>query len=234
MSTIDTFETAMGSNEPIKALLGIATDILNRNEIEELHDVDVMLMDQFIDAVRNGTAADLKSFLYDILSFVDSNRGDTLKENEDGKRYFYRWEHFHDLCSIAAGNFDLQTAGKFVASRKHGADIMAILNENRDGIRPKTLAERLGISQPQIAKLLKEFEQENLIVRERHNNKLTYVKLSPSGRVYMEDKKALDDVTENGNKADKEKVPDSLSDESKNRIKWFDDLKAKMCSFSWN
>lgn len=230
MSTIDTFETSLTSSEPVKALLGVAADALIKNEMDELHDVDVMLIDQFIDAVRNGTAANLKSYLYDILSFVDSSMGDTLKESEDGKRYFYRWEHFHDLCSIAVDNFDSQAVKRFVGSRKHGPEILSILNEKSEGMRPKELAERVGISQQQTAKLLKEFERENLIVRERHNNKVTYVKLSQSGKAYVEDDVVSEDVSNTGNETESGKILDSLSEESKERIKGFSDLKNHLFS----
>ncbi|MGR3218364.1 MAG: hypothetical protein ACUZ8H_00920 [Candidatus Anammoxibacter sp.] len=194
-NSVNIFQIALTDIRPVKALMGIAATSINsasnvnNKELTNLHDIDVMLMDKFIEYVRKGTNADLKSFLDDMLSFIDSNTGDKLKDSPEGKRYFFRWEHFHDLCNIAVGNFDVQAIERFIASRKHAAKLMEILNNEREGVRANELAKKLdNMKNPQLSRLLNEAEDEELVIRERLNKKCTVVKLSPAGIAYMEEK----------------------------------------------
>ncbi len=50
-----------------------------------------------------------------------------LMESEDGKRYFYRWHHFLDLCQLAVENYDPALMKRFVGSRKYGKELMTLL-----------------------------------------------------------------------------------------------------------
>jgi DNA-binding MarR family transcriptional regulator len=124
-----------------------------------------------------------------MLAFLDSNIGDKLKSSDKGRQYYYRWEHYIDLCSTAVDNYDPQSMTRFIASRKHGPRLMQVLFENIEGLRSKNLAQLLGISSQHLAKLLKEFEDRDLVVREREK-KFTLVRLDFLGRAYMSDEKA--------------------------------------------
>lgn len=77
-TSADIFQTALTSAKPVEALLDIAATSIQNKEFDSLHDVDVMLIDRFIEFIRSGTHDDLHAFLYSILSFTDSNAADAL------------------------------------------------------------------------------------------------------------------------------------------------------------
>ncbi len=214
------FDTIVTSREPVKAILDMATTAIQKKDLDVIHDVDVMLMDRFIEFVRNGTHDDLNSFLHKILSFVDSSEAGELKKLDDGQMYFHRWEHFHGMCNMAIENYDPRTVERFVMSRKHGAELLRILGEQEEaGVRSKELAGRLGVEPSYLARLLKEFEAIGLVTRDKHNSKLTMVKLDYLGRTYLAENKAsypLDNHSEAEEKA--LAMHDSSSDYGENTV----------------
>ena len=183
--TATIFETALIDKKPVNALLGMAESLVDKSEPDSLHDIDVMLNGIFVEYMRKGAMDDFDSFIDDILAFLDSPAGDRLKSLEKGERYFYRWEHFHDLCSAALENYDPIFTARFVNSRKNGPKLMQTLFNKREGVRFNKLAQdELKISQQNLAKLLREFEEHSLIVRERGKNH-TIVRLDFLGRAFM-------------------------------------------------
>lgn len=180
------FQEAILSEKPAEMLFDKAKKCLENDDLENLHDIDVMLNDRFIALVRSGTREDLESFLYAALFFVESDEAKKMMAFEEGRRLFYRWGHFHDLSDIAVGKYDSGFVSRFVTSRKNGPDMMKLLYENEEGIRAKDLADRLGISQQNFAKLARQFENEGVIERQR-SGKVTMVKLSSIGRFFMEE-----------------------------------------------
>lgn len=188
----NTLETGLTSPKPVKALLSLAADHIKNGRWQNLSDIDAMLADRFIGYIRDGIKDDLDEFLKAVLSFIDSKSGDKLKLTEEGKSYFYRWEHFHDLCGIAAENYDHDFTSRLLESRKHGNQLLEILFDEKKGVRFKVLAEKLGISNQNLAKLLREFEEAELVVRQRHKN-VTTVKVGFIGKIYMEEKET--DIT---------------------------------------
>jgi len=184
------FDTALTAIRPIKALMDTAEQSINQGVWDNnLHNIDAMLTGMAVDYIRKGTPDQIDTFADDMLAFLDSNLGDTLKSSNDGKRYYYRWEHFVDLCSAAVDNYDPQSVARFIASRKHGQRLMQILFENTAGLRSKALAQLLGISSQYLAKLLREFEDRDLVVREREK-RFTLVRLDFLGRAYMSDEES--------------------------------------------
>ena len=184
------FEAALTAGRPVKALMDIAEQSINQGALDNnLHNIDAMLTGTAVDYIRKGTPDQIDAFADDMLAFLDSNLGDRLKSSNEGKRYYYRWEHFVDLCSAAVDNYDPQSAARFIASRKHGQRLMQVLFENIAGLRSKDLAQLLGISSQHLAKLLREFEDRDLVVREREK-KFTIVRLDFLGRAYMGDEKS--------------------------------------------
>jgi len=179
------FETAMTAENPVRVLMNMAATLLENKDPENFHDIDVMLNGRFMDYIRRGSVDDLNTFVYDLLSFIDSSNGDRLKSFvEEGEKFLHRWEHLCDLCDVAVENYDPQLTARFVASRKHGKKLMEILRQDSDGVRFRDVAEKLGISQQNLAKLLREFERHDLIVRERHKH-FTLVRLDFVGKAYM-------------------------------------------------
>jgi CRP-like cAMP-binding protein len=189
-SSVQVFETALTAQNPVEALLKLATEFLEKGEVDKLYDIDIMLVDRFIEFIRYGVKDNLDAFLYSILSFLDGSGGEKLENTEDGKRYFFRWEHFHDLCKVAIENYDPQFTSRFIDSRKHGPQLMQILHESEQGVRFKDLAEQLHISRQQLAKLLREFEAEDLIARKKEGN-YTVVSLGFLGRIYVSEQLEL-------------------------------------------
>ncbi len=183
------FEVALTAERPVNVLMEMAKQSVNQGEQDNLHNIDAMLTGMIVDYIRRGTSDHLDSFADDMLAFLDSNIGDKLKSSDKGRQYYYRWEHYIDLCSTAVDNYDLQSMTRFIASRKHGPRLMQVLFENIEGLRSKNLAQLLGISSQHLAKLLKEFEDRDLVVREREK-KFTLVRLDFLGRAYMSDEKA--------------------------------------------
>ena len=184
------FEAALTAGRPVKALMDIAEQSINQGARDNnFHNIDAMLTGMAVGYIRKGTPDQIDAFADDMLAFLDSNLGDTLKSSNEGKQYYYRWEHFVDLCSAAVDNYDPQSVARFIASRKHGQRLMQVLFENIAGLRSKDLAQLLGISSQHLAKLLREFEDRDLVVREREK-KFTIVRLDFLGRAYMSDEES--------------------------------------------
>jgi len=184
------FDTALSAIRPIKALMDTAEQSIKQEARDNnFHNIDAMLTGMAVDYIRKGTPDQIDAFADDMLAFLDSNLGDTLKSSNEGKRYYYRWEHFVDLCSAAVDNYDPQSEARFIASRKHGQRLMQVLFENIAGLRSKDLAQLLGISSQHLAKLLREFEDHSLVVREREK-RFTLVRLDFLGRAYMSDEES--------------------------------------------
>lgn len=190
--SVEVFETAFAAKEPFKQLFKMAADFVGKGEISGLYNIDVMLSDRFVEYLRNGTIDDLETFQNDVLAFTDSKTGDQLMGSEDGKRYFYRWHHFLDLCQLAVENYDPALMKRFVESRKYGTELMSLLYKAPDGIRHVELADKLGISPQYLSKLLREFQEHDLIGRERRN-KVSIITLGLIGRAYM--KESIDHLT---------------------------------------
>jgi transcriptional regulator with XRE-family HTH domain len=185
-TSVKVFETALTAKDPFKELLKMAVDFIKEGDIRSLRNIDVMLISSFIEYLRNGTIDDLEAFIYDVLAFTDSEIGDQLKEDKEGKRYFYRWEHFHDLCDTAIENYDPELMKRFVESRKHGKELMAILFRYKDGIRHNELSKKLGISPQYLSKLLREFQEHDLVTRDS-KDKVSIIRLGITGREYMKE-----------------------------------------------
>lgn len=194
-SSVKILETALMAKDPFKTLLKMAEDFIKSGNFDELYNIDVMLTDRFIEYLRNGTIDDLEAFIYDVLAFTDSEIGDQLKEIEDGKSYFYRWEHFHDLCDAAIKGYDPKLIKRLIESRKHGGELMAILFENKDGIRHNELSKKLGISPQYLSKLLREFQEHDLVTRDS-KDKVSIIRLGITGREYMKENQQIDDDSE--------------------------------------
>ncbi|MCP5106488.1 MAG: MarR family transcriptional regulator, partial [bacterium] len=160
-----------------------------KGEIDGLYNIDVMLSDRFIEYLRNGTVDDLEAFEAAVLSFTDSGIGDKLKESEEGKSYFHRWNHFLDLCQLAVENYDPEFMKRLVESRKYGKELLNLLAQNPNGIRHNELSKEISISPQYLSKLLREFQEHDLVTRER-KNKLSIIKLGLTGRAYMKQKES--------------------------------------------
>lgn len=186
-SRAEILKIALTSTNPIKELMKAVVLSIKEGVTDNLREIDVALMDRFIEFLRSGARDDLNLFLHSILAFIDSKDGDKLKSLKGGKRYFFRWEHFHDLCNLSIENFNPLLVERFIASRKRGQDMMNVLYNNPEGLRHKELAKHLGISEQNLAKLLREFEHQSLIARER-KDKVTMVRLSFAGRSFMAEK----------------------------------------------
>jgi len=195
-SSVKILETALMAKDPFKILLKMAEDFFKRGNFDELYNIDVMLTDRFIEYLRNGTIDDLEGFIYDVLAFTDSEIGDQLKESEEGKSYFYRWEHFHDLCDAAIKGYDPKLIKRLIESRKHGEELMAILFRNKDGVRHNELSKKLGISPQYLSKLLREFQEHDLVTRDS-KDKVSIIRLGITGREYMKESEKHLDYGEN-------------------------------------
>lgn len=182
-------ETALTAKDPIKALMDMAKEFLSQGRMENLHEIDIVLGGRFIDYVRRGTKDDLESLAHNLLAFIEGKNGDRLQSLDDGRTYYERWEHLCDLAEFALENYDPEFITRFIASRKRGEELMKVLYHSRDGVRANDLAKRLGISPPNLAKLLREFEKENLIIREREG-KTTLVRLDFPGRAFLAGKES--------------------------------------------
>lgn len=180
-------ETSITSEKPVKDLMVLAGQFVENMNTDGLHDIDVALTGLLIDFIRHGTLDMFDTFIEDMLIFLDSDNGDRLKSFIEGERYFYRWEHLVDFSRMTFEEYDPDMTARFIASRKYGVRLLEIVSENTDGIRVKELAKKLDISNQQLAKLLREFEEHDLVEREK-GKKMTLVHLGFMGRVYMSEK----------------------------------------------
>ncbi len=177
-------EISLSSKRPVKDLMEMANQFMETMNMDGLYDIDVALTGLLIDYIRKGTGDLFEAFTDDMLAFLDSSDGDHLKSAREGERYFHRWEHLVDFSRIAFEDYDPGMTARFIASRKHGKKLLQIVYKNRVGIRAKELAKKLAISSQQLAKLLREFEEHDLVIREK-GKKMTLVHIGFMGRVYM-------------------------------------------------
>ncbi len=181
--TAKIFDTALGSKDPIKALLDIARDFVKEGNIERIHDVDVMLHERCLEYLRKGTKEDIDSFISCLNAFVDSEDGESLSALSKEKNYTERWDHLSELCYMVVENSDPELVYRLVEGRKNGGNLVDLLQ--KEGLmRFKDLAERLRISNQNLAKLVREFEREDIVERVR-DRKSTFVQLGFMGRVYV-------------------------------------------------
>ncbi len=177
-------EASIVSGRPIEALLDMAGGYIASGEPEKLHEIDIVINGQFVELMRKGGKDDVESVLHALLALLDSEKGDTLKGDPASEKYYHRWEHLYDLCGYALENYDPDFTTRFLKSRKHGPQLMRILREKPDGVRAEKLADKLDVSPRGFAKLLREFEKEDLITR-RKTNGGDIVRLGFLGMAYM-------------------------------------------------
>jgi CTP-dependent riboflavin kinase len=177
-------EVSLSSSRPVKDLLDMAKTFIKKTDTEGLYDIDTVLTGLLVDYIRKGTRDQFENLMDDLKAFLDSKKGDLLKLLLEGERYYHRWEYLVDFSRIALENYDPDLISRFIDSRKHGSRMLTLVNESPRGIRPKELAKGLEISDQQLAKLLREFEAQDLVVREKEN-KATLVHLGFLGRVYI-------------------------------------------------
>jgi DNA-binding transcriptional ArsR family regulator len=177
-------EITLSSKRPVKDLIEMASQFMESRDMDGLYDIDVALTGLLIDYIRKGTGDLFEAFTDDMSAFLDSSDGDHLKSTREGERYFHRWEHLVDFSRIAFEKYDPDMIARFIASRKHGKNLLQVVYKNTDGIRVKDLAEQLDMSAPQLSKLLRELEDHDLVIREK-GKKMTLVHLDFLGRVYI-------------------------------------------------
>jgi hypothetical protein len=184
-------EAALSSDNPARELMEMAKTCTEKRDIDGLFDIDVTLTGMLVDYIRKGTEELLDAFIDDITAFLGGKTGDMLRTFAEGERYFYRWEQLLDLSGNAIENYDPDMTARFIASRKHGNQLLRILHENSDGVRLKDLAGMLALSNPYLVKLLYEFEEHDLVKCEK-GKKMTIVHLGFMGRVHMSNLKESD------------------------------------------
>ncbi len=181
------FDATLSSKNPVEKLIEMAAECVRKNEPEKYDAIDVMLIERFIEYLRQGNIDDLNAFHDTILSFIDSDIGDRLELSKEGRKFFYRWQHLLDLCTTAVDNYHPQASRRFVEARKHGTELIELLYYNEKGIRHNELSNRLHLSPPYLSKLLREFQEYDLITREK-KNKVSIIKLGISGKAYMKER----------------------------------------------
>jgi len=183
MKQVEILETALNTEDPIKALMDMVEISLYLDQEKNFYDIDIVLGEMFINYIRQDTKDNLESLVHTLLAFIDSNNGDRLQSLDEGKIYYERWEHLCDLASFALENYYPEFITRFITSHKHGKELMAILYHNRDGLYTNDLMHRFGITTQNLITLLIEFEKENLIVLDL-GIRTSLVKLDFLGRVY--------------------------------------------------
>ncbi len=123
-----------------------------------LEGVDAVLHQTFLDLMRHGSKDEFKSFIT-ILTKL------SLRAGERFASFAQRWKHLNELSQMVFNSLNPEMAKRLVESRKYGKEIMKVLEEG--AIRSGDLAEKLGISGEHLAKILREFEKEQLIERVR-------------------------------------------------------------------
>jgi len=177
-------ELSLSSERPAKDLMEMVRTFTENRDLDGLYDIDIALTGLLVEYIRRGTEDLLDAFTDDIMGFLGSEKGDRLKSFPEGERYFYRWEHLPDLAGNAMENYDPDMTARFIASRKHGKQLLEAVSENSDGIRLKELAKRLGVSAPYLVKLLKEFDKHDLVTSVK-GKKITTIHIGFTGRVYL-------------------------------------------------
>ncbi len=122
---------------------------------------------------RSGEAAELREALLEAADWARQEQRMPFQHN-----WPYLLELFRDgerLPSTAAG------LGALKSPEGRAAQLLALLVESEDPMRPGALAERLGLSPQQVANLGRRLEEAGLIVRHKAKGRATWLFATPRG-----------------------------------------------------
>ena len=194
--TVELFDQTIMSAEPVAALMSKAGNFATEENLDMLHNVDGLLAGILIKALRRGDRTNMDDLAEHVVDFLESPSAAALKKTEEGRTLCNRWEYLFDLVGLALDNYDPMRAGDLIHARTQGPALFAALYRKPVGWRAGELASELGISAQNLAKLLRFYEQNELIERSRHS-KATIVRLSLLGQTHMDEqapKKEVDPI----------------------------------------
>ncbi len=120
---------------------------------------------------RRGEVAELRKALVEAASWARS---------EDRKPWCDSWPYLigllHDAETTPAIANDLRA---LESPTERAAELLAVLLDREDPMRPRELAEALGMSKQQVSNLTRELESADLIVRYKYHGRARWVQATP-------------------------------------------------------
>jgi len=184
MVNTDLFDTAVMGAQPAHRLLVKTRARAAALDWEALTQIDGLLAGILVRAIRRSDHRQLTEFGDALSDFLDSDEAQTIDHHSQGHDLLRRWEMLFDLVYMVEENYDAGMVSQAIAARSKGKPLVNQLHQHAEGLRANALAEKLGISQQNLSKLLRYFEEKGLIERVRAP-KMTLVRLSILGRVHM-------------------------------------------------
>ncbi len=169
---------------PLDELVVVACNALKEKDLPRLRELNTAFHHRFFHELRRGNEASRTEFIRGMLAVLESAGAKQLEHLEELPELLTRWAHLDELMDAVRGDVDaVERAREFLGSREHGNALLHQVTEaGAQGIRAGDLAQRLGISPQNLAKLLREFEAADIVERHRVG-KNTYVCLGLTGQL---------------------------------------------------
>jgi len=169
---------------PWEDLVRVARQSMQSSDSKELSSLDAAFHHLYFRELAEGDDDSRSEFLAGILRVIESEPAHSFKPPSLIESLLTRWRHLHELIDAARRNVDpVDQASRLVRSRAHAEDLMKIVaREGSRGISVGALSQRLEVTMPHAAKLLRELEALYLIERHR-SGRHTFVTLGPVGLV---------------------------------------------------
>jgi hypothetical protein len=178
------FQLAMTSQNPAEALLSMVPKFLEKGDMESINVIDVMLNGRFVLFSRNLDFEKIEEFAYQIVAFLESPCGEKLRKTPQGARFFWRWEQLRDLSDFVIENRSRDFTEQFVNEKRHGRELLQILQSNPEGMSIADLSKQLSIGKKACAQLIRDFIREDLVKIDRKGRK-NIILLGFMGKVFM-------------------------------------------------
>ncbi|MBI5418020.1 hypothetical protein HZA55_08775 [Candidatus Poribacteria bacterium] len=156
---------------------------VQNKDIDIISLLDTALHKKFIELIRKGIRENIEEFIDFIIHIHDSIIKENLIVLKDGTKFLDKWLHLMEIMDTISENADTGIAFRLIKQRAHGIKLLEYVYK-KEKIRAKDLAHDLHLTEQYLAKLLREFEKEDLIKREK-DGKATWVSIGFMGRYFI-------------------------------------------------
>ena len=155
-----------------------------REGTQALQPLDREIHERFFEEVVDGTESTRTQFIQGLLAVLESEVARAIPAPDAIQQLLSHWQHLVKLADGFRRDIDATTeAGRILGTRVRGQALFAVVNAaGVEGIRPRDLAEKLGITQQNLAALLEYLEAHDIVVRRREGGNV-YVVLGGAGKL---------------------------------------------------
>ncbi|MBI3681726.1 MAG: hypothetical protein HY235_15200 [Acidobacteria bacterium] len=174
-------------DRPWPEVASAAIRALKNNDLAALDRVDTAIRHLFLHEAGEGTEESRSAFILNLFEITSSREAKQVDEDVPARRFLTRWEHVAELTEAFRRDITAEEAARnLLRAREHGERLLQVVHSaTPDGIRSTDLADELQLKTAYVSKLLREFEEYDLVERQRHG-KNVWVTLGLVGRLLME------------------------------------------------